>query len=165
MNATHLVRVILFWDLEHARDAFGPYFTRAAKKTWTFTRMVTHNQFVRKIFKHQGMDLNKWHIRMTMMIPSFYEDMNNDDEMHYLWTIRPDISKEDMHVLPDVEEDDEHNDNANADYDVSSASDENNDMGSEEQIDDFIESGTIRLLDWNDTMTDLQLGMRFVDKI
>ncbi|KAI5668722.1 hypothetical protein M9H77_18575 [Catharanthus roseus] len=35
------------------------------------------------------------------------------------------------------------------------------DMGSEEQIDDLIESGTIKLLDWNDATTDIQLGMRF----
>ncbi|KAI5642208.1 hypothetical protein M9H77_00176 [Catharanthus roseus] len=39
------------------------------------------------------------------------------------------------------------------------------DMDLGEQIDDLIESDTIRLLDWNDAMTDLQLGMRFVDKI
>ncbi|KAI5661371.1 hypothetical protein M9H77_20694 [Catharanthus roseus] len=39
------------------------------------------------------------------------------------------------------------------------------DMGSSEQIDDLIESGTIRLLDWNDLMTDIQLDMRFVDKV
>ncbi|KAI5657729.1 hypothetical protein M9H77_26522 [Catharanthus roseus] len=26
-------------------------------------------------------------------------------------------------------------------------------------------SGTVRLLDWNDSMTDIQLGMRFVDKV
>ncbi|KAI5661622.1 hypothetical protein M9H77_20945 [Catharanthus roseus] len=39
------------------------------------------------------------------------------------------------------------------------------DMGSGEQIDDLIESCTIRLMDWNDAMTDLQLGMRFIDKI
>lgn len=38
-------------------------------------------------------------------------------------------------------------------------------MGSGEQIDDLIELGTIRLLDWNDAITDIQLGMRFVDKI
>ncbi|KAI5650480.1 hypothetical protein M9H77_36485 [Catharanthus roseus] len=40
MDATHPVRVVLFWDLEHARDAYGPYFTGAAKKTWTFTRII-----------------------------------------------------------------------------------------------------------------------------
>ncbi|KAI5673729.1 hypothetical protein M9H77_14093 [Catharanthus roseus] len=38
-------------------------------------------------------------------------------------------------------------------------------MGSGSPIDDLIESGTIRLLDWNDFMTDIQLGMRFVDKV
>ncbi|KAI5682337.1 hypothetical protein M9H77_03565 [Catharanthus roseus] len=32
-------------------------------------------------------------------------------------------------------------------------------------IDDLIESGTLRLLDWIDSMTDIQLGIRFVDKV
>ncbi|KAI5649680.1 hypothetical protein M9H77_35685 [Catharanthus roseus] len=39
------------------------------------------------------------------------------------------------------------------------------DMGSGSPIDDLVESGTIRLLDWNDSITDIQLGMRFVDKV
>ncbi|KAI5657554.1 hypothetical protein M9H77_26347 [Catharanthus roseus] len=188
------------------------------------------------------MDPNLWRVRMKMRVPSFYEkyqmfnftlyNMNNNDEMHYLWTIRPDISKKGIHVLvefepiqsrtfsnvhhthvstdedhsnirqhvmatqPDVEEDDECDDDADEDYDVSSASDDDNnpndeedsistpssqwfsnapydytssgaflDMGSGERIDYLIKSGTIRLLDWNDAMIDLQLGLRFVDKI
>ncbi|KAI5656649.1 hypothetical protein M9H77_25442 [Catharanthus roseus] len=32
-------------------------------------------------------------------------------------------------------------------------------------IDDLVESCTIRLLDWNDSTTDIQLGMRFLDKV
>ncbi|KAI5661344.1 hypothetical protein M9H77_20667 [Catharanthus roseus] len=39
------------------------------------------------------------------------------------------------------------------------------DIGSGSPIDGLVESGTIRLLDWNDFMTDIQLGMRFVDKV
>ncbi|KAI5662490.1 hypothetical protein M9H77_21813 [Catharanthus roseus] len=39
------------------------------------------------------------------------------------------------------------------------------DMYSGSPIDDLIESSTLRLLDWNDSMTDIQLGMRFVDKV
>ncbi|KAI5681097.1 hypothetical protein M9H77_02324 [Catharanthus roseus] len=39
------------------------------------------------------------------------------------------------------------------------------DMGSGSPIDDLVESGTIRLLDWNDSMTNIQLNMRFVDKV
>ncbi|KAI5650976.1 hypothetical protein M9H77_36981 [Catharanthus roseus] len=95
MDATHPISVVLFWDSEHAKDVFSPYFTRAVKKTWTFTLMVTHDQLVRKTFKHQGMNPNR-------------------------------LSK----------------------------------YGSEEQIDDLIESCTIILLDWNDPMTDLQFGIR-----
>ncbi|KAI5678501.1 hypothetical protein M9H77_09451 [Catharanthus roseus] len=39
------------------------------------------------------------------------------------------------------------------------------DIGSGSPVDDTIESGTVRLLDWNDSMTDIQLGMRFIDKV
>ncbi|KAI5650046.1 hypothetical protein M9H77_36051 [Catharanthus roseus] len=39
------------------------------------------------------------------------------------------------------------------------------DICSSSSIDDLVESGTVRLLDWNDSMTDIQLGMRFVDKV
>ncbi|KAI5657535.1 hypothetical protein M9H77_26328 [Catharanthus roseus] len=39
------------------------------------------------------------------------------------------------------------------------------DMGLGSPIDDLVESGTIRLLDWNDSMTDIQLDIRFVDKV
>ncbi|KAI5658803.1 hypothetical protein M9H77_27596 [Catharanthus roseus] len=38
-------------------------------------------------------------------------------------------------------------------------------MGFGSPIDDLVESGTLRLLDWNDSMTDIQLDMRFVDKV
>ncbi|KAI5681446.1 hypothetical protein M9H77_02674 [Catharanthus roseus] len=39
------------------------------------------------------------------------------------------------------------------------------DIGSGSFIDDLVESGTVRLLDWNDSMTDIHLGMRFVDRV
>ncbi|KAI5659911.1 hypothetical protein M9H77_28704 [Catharanthus roseus] len=39
------------------------------------------------------------------------------------------------------------------------------DMCSGSPIDDIIESGTVRFIDWNDSMIDIQLGMRFVDKV
>ncbi|KAI5678424.1 hypothetical protein M9H77_09374 [Catharanthus roseus] len=39
------------------------------------------------------------------------------------------------------------------------------DMGSGSPIDDIVKSGTVRLLNWNDSITDIQLGMRFIDKV
>ncbi|KAI5678622.1 hypothetical protein M9H77_09572 [Catharanthus roseus] len=39
------------------------------------------------------------------------------------------------------------------------------DIGSGSPIDDLVESGTVQLLDWNDSMTDIQLGIRFIDKV
>ncbi|KAI5649571.1 hypothetical protein M9H77_35576 [Catharanthus roseus] len=83
MDTTHPIRVVLFWDSKHARDAYGPYFTRAAKRTWTFTLMVTHDELVRKILKHQEMDPSFWRVRIIMRVP--------------------DISKEGIHVLVEFE--------------------------------------------------------------
>ncbi|KAI5654201.1 hypothetical protein M9H77_31388 [Catharanthus roseus] len=98
-----------------------------------------------------------------MRVPSFYEEyhmfyftlysMNNDNEMCYLWTIRPNIAKEGIHVLVEfipsqpqtvsishdtntysfyepsmfyltVDEDDDENDHSDEDYTVSSKSDD-----------------------------------------
>ncbi|KAI5671972.1 hypothetical protein M9H77_12336 [Catharanthus roseus] len=39
------------------------------------------------------------------------------------------------------------------------------DKGSGSPIDDLIESGTLRLLDWKPSMIEIQLGVRFVDKV
>ncbi|KAI5683148.1 hypothetical protein M9H77_04376 [Catharanthus roseus] len=39
------------------------------------------------------------------------------------------------------------------------------DTGSGSPIDDLVESSTVRLLDWNESMIDIQLDMRFVDKV
>ncbi|KAI5654985.1 hypothetical protein M9H77_32172 [Catharanthus roseus] len=94
MDVIHPVRVVLFWDSEIARDAYGPYFTRLVKKSWTFNQMVI---------------LAELSVRMTMRVPSFYEEfhmfyftlynMNNDNEMRYLWTIRPNLVKKEIHIL------------------------------------------------------------------
>ncbi|KAI5659207.1 hypothetical protein M9H77_28000 [Catharanthus roseus] len=206
------------------------------------------------------MDSNLWNVRMTMRVPSYYEvhrmfyfnlySMNNDEEMHYLWTISPQLAKEEIHILVEFEHiqqqnipiphdtntttlpeyitavkqmvsdepsilystfnnDDDEGDESDGDDVVSSQSesDDDNDpeegefqipqnlvnpinpvienivpqwesrrwfsnarydythseafleMGSGFPIDDLVESGTVRLLDWNDSMTDIQLGM------
>ncbi|KAI5671550.1 hypothetical protein M9H77_11914 [Catharanthus roseus] len=96
---------------------------------------------------------------MDEVTPVQQHSMNNNDEMRYPWTIRPDISNEGIHMVsdessmlcPDVEEDDDDNKDT----------DEIMTLGSGEQIDDLIEPGTTRLLDWNDAMIDIQLSMRF----
>ncbi|KAI5652291.1 hypothetical protein M9H77_29478 [Catharanthus roseus] len=48
MEVIHLVRVMLFWDSEIARDAYGPYFTGVVRKSWTLptTRMISHNELI-----------------------------------------------------------------------------------------------------------------------
>ncbi|KAI5658893.1 hypothetical protein M9H77_27686 [Catharanthus roseus] len=171
-----------------------------------------------------------------MRVPLFYEEhhmfyftlynMNNDNELRYLWTIAPNLVKEGIQVLvefiplqrqtvsithdtntinvteyvttitqmvsdepsmsyPTVDDDDEEEElqtlvnpvisdsvtqwessqwfsSVRYDYTQSGVF---LDIGSGSLIDDLIESGTLRLLDWNDSMTDIQLGMRFVDKV
>ncbi|KAI5675424.1 hypothetical protein M9H77_06374 [Catharanthus roseus] len=202
------------------------------------------------------MDPNLWNVRMTMRVPSYYEvhhmfyfnlySMNNDEKMHYLWTILPHLAKEGIHILVEFEHiqqqnipithgrntttlsehitvvtqmvsdepsilystvnnDNDEVDGSNGDDAVSSQfeSDDDNDpeegkfqtplnlvnpvnpvtenivpqwessqwfnsarydythsgtfldIGSGSPIDDLVESGTVRLLDWNDSMTDI----------
>ncbi|KAI5674507.1 hypothetical protein M9H77_14871 [Catharanthus roseus] len=60
------------------------------------------------------MDPNLWIVRMTMRVLSYYEmhrmfcfnlySMNNDEEMHYLWTIPPHYAKEEIHILVEFEQ-------------------------------------------------------------
>ncbi|KAI5682970.1 hypothetical protein M9H77_04198 [Catharanthus roseus] len=109
MNMMQLTMLKLYYfGIRSMQETRMPYFTGAATKTWTFTQMVTHDELIRKILKHQGMDPNLWQVRMTMRVPSFYEEyqifnftmysMNNDDKMCYLWTINPNISKGRIHI-------------------------------------------------------------------
>ncbi|KAI5677315.1 hypothetical protein M9H77_08265 [Catharanthus roseus] len=138
MDTTLPVRVVLFWDSEHARDAYGPYFIGVAKKTWTFTQMVIHDQLIRKILKHQGMDLNLWRVRITMRIFSDVQHTHvstNKDHSNirqHVTAITQIVSDKPSILYIDIEEDDEDDDNANEDYDVLSASDDNNDDNDEE---------------------------------
>ncbi|KAI5669513.1 hypothetical protein M9H77_19366 [Catharanthus roseus] len=174
------------------RDAYGPYFTGVVRKSWTLptTQMISHDELVRKILKYRDMDPNLWNVRMTMRVPSYYEvhrmfyfnlySMNNDEEMRYLWNIPPHHAKEVIHILFQTPlnpvnpvnlvtenivpqwESNQWFSIARYDYTHSGAF---LNMSSDSPIDDLVESGTIRLLDWNDSMTDIQLGMRFVDKV
>ncbi|KAI5664585.1 hypothetical protein M9H77_23908 [Catharanthus roseus] len=153
IDATHPVRVILFYNSKHARGAFGHYFTGAAKNTWTFTRMVTHVQLVRKIFKHQGMDPNQWHVQMTMRVPNISREdililvefelvqsqaildvqhthvlvhMDHSNVRQRDTAITQMVSDEPSMLYPDIQEDDEDDDDNYADYNISSASDDDN---------------------------------------
>ncbi|KAI5662079.1 hypothetical protein M9H77_21402 [Catharanthus roseus] len=123
-------------------------------------------------------------INLDVLTRQHEYSMNNDDEMRYLWTIRPDISREGIHVLVEFEPvqsqsfsdvqythvsvHEEHSnvrqhvtaitqivsDEPNATYDYTTSG-AFLDMGSGEQIDDLIESRTTKLLDWNDAVIDL----------
>ncbi|KAI5675146.1 hypothetical protein M9H77_06096 [Catharanthus roseus] len=99
MEAINLVRLMLFWDSEIARDAYGPYFTGPIRKSWTLqmNRIISHAELVKKILKYRDMDHNLWNVQMTMRV------MNNDDEMRYLWTIQPHLVKEGIHILVEFE--------------------------------------------------------------
>ncbi|KAI5676474.1 hypothetical protein M9H77_07424 [Catharanthus roseus] len=120
MEEIHPVRVMLFWSFEIARDEYGPYFTGVVRKSWTLpmTRMISHNELVRKILKYRDMDPNLLIVRMTIRVSSYYEvhrmfyfnlyNMNNDEEMHYLWTIPPHHAKEEIHILVEFEQIQQH---------------------------------------------------------
>ncbi|KAI5669676.1 hypothetical protein M9H77_19529 [Catharanthus roseus] len=222
METIHHVRVMLFWNSEIARDAYGPYFTGVVRKSWTLStiRMISHNELVSK----------------NIEIPRYGSqslDCSNDNEgsfilrkMRYLWIIPPHHAKEGIHILVEFEQIQQHSipithhknttnmtehitavtqkvsdepsmlyttiNNDDDEFDESEGDDvvtenimpqlessqwfssaiydythfgEFLNMGSGSPIDDLVESGTIRLLDLHDSMTDIQLVMRFVDKV
>ncbi|KAI5649083.1 hypothetical protein M9H77_35088 [Catharanthus roseus] len=86
-----------------------------------------------------------------------YSTINNDDDENLVNPINPVTEN----IVPQWESSQWFN-NARNDYTHFGAF---LDMGSGSPIDDLVESGTFRLLDWNDSMTDIQLRMRFVDKV
>ncbi|KAI5677990.1 hypothetical protein M9H77_08940 [Catharanthus roseus] len=107
------------------------------------------------------MDPNLWSVQMTMRV-SLY-NMNNDNEMRYLWTIAPNLAKEEIQTVsithdtntinmaehvttitqmvfyepsmlyPTVGEDDDENDHLDEDYVVSSESDSEDNNDTEEE--------------------------------
>ncbi|KAI5661743.1 hypothetical protein M9H77_21066 [Catharanthus roseus] len=176
MEAIYPVRVMLFWDSEIARDVYGPYFIGVMRKSWTLptTRMISHNEL-----KYNNMTE---HITaVTQMVsnePSMlYTTINNDDdevdksdgddaissqsELDYdndpegelqtpLNPVNP-VNSVTENIVPQWESSQWFS-SVRYDYTHSGAF---LDMGSGSPIDDLVESGTIRLLDWNDSMTDI----------
>ncbi|KAI5661434.1 hypothetical protein M9H77_20757 [Catharanthus roseus] len=86
------------------------------------------------------------------------QDINTTNMIEHITVVTQMVSNEPSMLYPTVNDDDDEVDQSNGDDAVSN-------IGSGSPIDDLVESGTIQLLDWNDSMTDIQLGMRFVDKV
>ncbi|KAI5673567.1 hypothetical protein M9H77_13931 [Catharanthus roseus] len=124
MEAINPVKVILFWDSKIARDAHGPYFTRVVRKSCTLpmTRMISHNELVRKISKYRDMDSNLWNVRMTMRVPSYYE-------VHLVTQM---VSDEPSMLYTIVNNDDDEVDGSDGDDAVSSQSKSDNDNAPKE---------------------------------
>ncbi|KAI5683478.1 hypothetical protein M9H77_04706 [Catharanthus roseus] len=115
---------MLFWDFEIARDAYGPYFTGVVRKSWTLptTRIISHNELVRKILKYRDMDPNLWIVRMTMRVPSYYE-------VHPVINM---VSHELSMLYTSVDNDDDEVDKSDGDDVVSSQSEPDDDNDPEE---------------------------------
>ncbi|KAI5656521.1 hypothetical protein M9H77_25314 [Catharanthus roseus] len=96
---------------------------------------------------------------MTMRVPSYYE-VHHGEFQTPLNPVNP-VNPVTENIVPQWESSQWFS-SARYDYTHSGAF---LDLGSGSPIDDLVESGTVRLLDWNDSMTDIQLGMRFVDKV
>ncbi|KAI5675369.1 hypothetical protein M9H77_06319 [Catharanthus roseus] len=172
MEAINPVRVMLFWDSKIARDAYGPYFTGTIRRSWTLptNRMISHDE-------------------LQQNIPNTH-DRNTTTLREHITAVTQMVSDEPSMLYSTINNNDDEVDGSDGDDDVSSQSKLDNDNDSEEEssklpltlydythfgafldmgsgspIDDLIESDTVRLLDWNDSMTNMQLGMRFVDKV
>ncbi|KAI5653580.1 hypothetical protein M9H77_30767 [Catharanthus roseus] len=118
------------------------------------------------------------------------QDINTTNMIEHITTVTQMVFDEPSMLHPTINDDDDEVNQLDGDDAVSSQSesDDDNDteegelqtpcpneraangsavqdMGSGSPIDVIVESGTIQLLDWNDSMTDIQLGMRFIDKV
>ncbi|KAI5653823.1 hypothetical protein M9H77_31010 [Catharanthus roseus] len=101
---------------------------------------------------------------MTEHIKAVTDDDDNNPEEGELQTLVNPVNPVNLvteNIVPQLESSQWFN-SARYDYTHSRAF---LDMGSGSPTDVLVESGTIRLLDWNDSMTNIHLGMRFVDKV
>ncbi|KAI5649863.1 hypothetical protein M9H77_35868 [Catharanthus roseus] len=222
MEAINPVRLMLFWDSEISRDAYGSYFTGTVRKTWTLTSKKNieisryGSQYLEcsnddeGAFVLRGASYEKIHILVEFEsieqqnIPSTH-DRNTTTLPEHITAVTQMVFDEPSMLYSTVNNDDDEVDGSDGDDAVSSQSesDDDNDpeegefhpplnlenpvnpssqwfsnarydythsgaflyMSSDSPIDDLVESGTVQLLDWNDSMTDIQLRMRFVDKV
>ncbi|KAI5683503.1 hypothetical protein M9H77_04731 [Catharanthus roseus] len=144
MEAINPVRVMLFWDFEISRDAYGPYFTGVVRKNWTFptTQMISHDELVRKILKYRDMDPNIWNVRMTMRVPSYYEvhptnipithDRNTTTLPEHITALTQMVSDEPSMLYSIVNNDDDEVDGSDGDDAVFSQSESDDDNDSKE---------------------------------
>ncbi|KAI5658859.1 hypothetical protein M9H77_27652 [Catharanthus roseus] len=207
MEAINPVRVMLFWDSEIARDAYGPYFTGVAQMCYLWTippHLAKEGIHILVEFEHiQQQNIPITHDKSTTPLPE------------HIRAITQMVSDEPSMLYSNVNNDDDEVNGSNGDNAISSQSESDDDNGPEEgefqtplnlvnpvnsvtenivpqlessqwfsstrydythsgvfldiglgsPIDDLVEFGTVRLLDWNDSMTNIQLGMRFVDKV
>ncbi|KAI5668322.1 hypothetical protein M9H77_18175 [Catharanthus roseus] len=84
MKAIHPVRVMLFWDSEIARDAYGPYFTGVVRKSWTLptTRIISHNELIQQHSIPITKDINT--TNMTEHITVVTQMVSDEPSMLYL---------------------------------------------------------------------------------
>ncbi|KAI5678027.1 hypothetical protein M9H77_08977 [Catharanthus roseus] len=208
MEAINPVRVMLFWDSEIARDAYGPYFTGTIQKSWTLptNRIISHAELIiQPHLAKKGIHiLVEFEQIQQQNIPNTH-DRNTTSLPEYITAVTPIVSDELSMLYSIVNNDDDEVDGSDGDDAVSSQSesDDDNDpeegefqtplnpinhvnlvtenivqqwkssqwfsnarydytrsgafldMGSGSPIDDLVESGTVQLLDWNDSMTDI----------
>ncbi|KAI5680874.1 hypothetical protein M9H77_02101 [Catharanthus roseus] len=89
MEAINHVRVMLFWDSEIARDAYGPYFTGTIRKSWTLptNRIISHAELQQNIPNTHDRNTTTLpeHITAVTQVVSdepsmLYSTVNNDDD-------------------------------------------------------------------------------------
>ncbi|KAI5654476.1 hypothetical protein M9H77_31663 [Catharanthus roseus] len=116
MDAIHPVRVLLFWDSEIARDAYGPYFTGLVQKSWTLTnRMISHAKLI------QSQTISITHDRITI---NMAEHVTGITQM---------VSDEPSMLYPTVDDGDDEIDHSDKDYVISSQSKSDNNNNAEEE--------------------------------
>ncbi|KAI5680855.1 hypothetical protein M9H77_02082 [Catharanthus roseus] len=122
--------MMLFWDSEIARDAYGPYFTGVVRKSWTLptTQMISHDKLIRKILKYRDMNPNLWN---QQNIPITH-DRNTTTLPEHITAVTQMVSDEPSTLYSTVNNNDDEVEGSDGDDVVSSQSESDDDNDPEE---------------------------------
>ncbi|KAI5670614.1 hypothetical protein M9H77_10978 [Catharanthus roseus] len=117
MESINPVRVMLFWESEIARDAYGPYFTGTIRKSWTLP--------TNRIISHTELPIQQQNI------PSTY-DRNTTTLLEHITAVTQMVSDELSMLYSTLNNSDDEVDGSDGDHVVSSQSESDDDNVPEE---------------------------------
>ncbi|KAI5659561.1 hypothetical protein M9H77_28354 [Catharanthus roseus] len=142
MDATHPVRVVLFWDLKHVKDTYGPYFTDRQRKVGLLYEYMNNDDEMRYLWTiilnipKEGIHVLVEFEPIQSQTFSECQHTNISNIPEYVTAITQMVSHELSMFYPSVDDDDDDddddNDDTDKDYAISRESDDDNNPDDEE---------------------------------